>query len=906
VQGYIRDNDLPTISAGNASAIESDDLLIFTVTLSVARAEEVSVHYATGSQSATSNVDFVGTAGLLVFAPGQIVKTIAVPITNDRHVESDETLSLTLSNADGAVVVGDTYVGTIVDNDQVFITLNSLSVEESAGQATFTVSISTPSDEPITVDYTTQDGSAVAGSDYTAHSGTITIPAGQTTGEITVAILNDAEEEDGETFSLVLSNAHGGSIVDEHGVAASSFAAVSVILASDAPPVVSIGDAAVNENAGNAVFTIQLSTSSDSPVWVDFVPVSGAAIAGLDFVPYSRTTVVDATGQSDEATLVNQPALGQPGVLGPQTAAVAFNGVNQYLSLPAEAFGEYGSSTGYEVSFEVWFLAPQGASGVILGQTDAGSVPGGSAPAEGSVPAVALGTDGKLRSSLFWHGDTTNRIVSGGETRYDDGLWHHVAATYGSGVETLYIDGVEVGQQTVDNVSYSSSYRYLLATGYSDGWDGGNGGWHFFRGVLDEAAIFQRALGATEVAADYAGGVALESEGLSALYHLDEGAGSVLFEPGETSKTISIPIINDLAEEPDETFTVRLLNPVHAILGTSRGTGTIRASDPLPVIQIQDAIVDETAGNILFLVTLSVPSERTITAVYGTANDSALAGSDYTASSGTLTFSPGQTVATITVPITNDALEEAAETFFARLTSSTYSILGDGEAVGMIRASDPPPSIAIDRKTASEAAGQMVFTVSLSHASESTVTVSYTTVNSAAHFGSDFTAVAGSLAFAPGETSRTIAVPIINDLVEEVDETFFVDLSAAANAVIDVSRGIGTIEDNDAPTVSISDASVTEGGGLSFVVSLTNPSSQSVTMQYATASGTATSGVDYVNVISTTLTFGPGETSKTISIASVADTNYEANETFFCGPVESQKREPRDFCSIASDGDDFE
>ena len=96
------------------------------------------------------------------------------------------------------------------------------------------------------------------------------------------------------------------------------------------------------------------------------------------------------------------------------------------------------------------------------------------------------------------------RIVSPGAGTYNDGQWHHVAVTYANGVESLYLDGVLVGQQSAGEVAYAGGYDYFLGTGYTASWSGGNGGWHYFQGRLDEAAVYSRALTATEVAARYA------------------------------------------------------------------------------------------------------------------------------------------------------------------------------------------------------------------------------------------------------------------------------------------------------------------------------------------------------------------------------------------------------------------
>ena len=136
---------------------------------------------------------------------------------------------------------------------------------------------------------------------------------------------------------------------------------------------------------------------------------------------------------------------------------------------------------------------------MILSQTIAGATPGG-AIAGGYVPVVQLGTDGKIRSTMFWHGDVNARIVSPGTTTYNDGQWHHVAVTSAGGIETLYLDGVAAGQQSRPQVAYAAAYSYVLGTGQTSQWAGGNGGWQFFSGQLDEAAIYRRALTAAEIA----------------------------------------------------------------------------------------------------------------------------------------------------------------------------------------------------------------------------------------------------------------------------------------------------------------------------------------------------------------------------------------------------------------------
>jgi len=167
--------------------------------------------------------------------------------------------------------------------------------------------------------------------------------------------------------------------------------------------------------------------------------------------------------------------------------------------------------------------------------------------------------------------------------------------------------------------------------------------------------------------------------------------------------------------------------------------------------------------------------------------------------------------------------------------------------------------------------------VNLDAPSKHTVSVNYATADGSASAGSDYGAVSGRLSFAPGETSKTIAVPVYGDRLPEPNETFFVNLSGAQRAKIADGQGVVTIAE-DEPRLSIGDAAGTAvytldgttGTTLTFTVSLAVAYDQAVTVDYATADGTATAGVDYV-ATSGTLTFAPGETTKTITVQVLGD-----------------------------------
>ena len=352
-------------------------------------------------------------------------------------------------------------------------------------------------------------------------------------------------------------------------------------------------------------------------------------------------------------------------------------------------------------------------------------------------------------------------------------------------------------------------------------------------------------------------------------------SGTTLTVPaGVISFTVTVPTTTTGGTEGPETLPLTI--------GGVTGTGTIAETGNFtPNITIDDVTVNESQGNATFTVSLSQASANTVTVQYSTSNGTATAGSDYTARAlTTLTFAPGQTTQTITVNVTEDAVVEPNQTFNVNLTSATNANILDNQGVATIV--DNEPKISINDVTVNEAAGTATFTVTLSDSAASNVTVQYSTSDGTATAGSDYTASAlATLTFAPGETTKTVTVNIANDTTVESSETFNVNLSnASTNATIVDAVGVVTIVDNE-PRISINDVSVNEGAGTAtFTVTLSQAATGNVTVQYATANGTATAGADYTAAALTTLTFAPGETSKTITVAVVNDPAVEGNESF--------------------------
>jgi hypothetical protein len=197
-------------------------------------------------------------------------------------------------------------------------------------------------------------------------------------------------------------------------------------------------------------------------------------------------------------------------------------------------------------------------------------------------------------------------------------------------------------------------------------------------------------------------------------------------------------------------------------------------------------------------------------------------------------------------------------------------------------AADPPSVGSTDPSVTEGDSGtkNATFVVSLSAASTDAVTVDYATGDSSATAPADYARTTGTLTFAPGETSKSVTVAVVGDTMDEHHETFFLNLSNPTNAGLAELRGIATILDNDAlPTLSLSDASASEGDAASFTATLSARSGKTVVVNYATGDGTATALADY-SASSGTLTFAPGETSRALTVATTEDGDVEPTETF--------------------------
>lgn len=303
------------------------------------------------------------------------------------------------------------------------------------------------------------------------------------------------------------------------------------------------------------------------------------------------------------------------------------------------------------------------------------------------------------------------------------------------------------------------------------------------------------------------------------------------------------------------------------------------------------SVVEGNAGTTTLTVPVFLfpPSSSTVTVAYAATGGTAIQGTDYTLSPGTLTFPSGTTTQNVSITVIGDTAPELDETIILTFSNPVGATLPSTLGLGFIRDDDSPVRITIDDPFVFEGNSgttTLSYVVSLNRPTSAATTVTYQTTGGTATAGTDYVAVpATTLTIPAGETEAVITVTVNGDTVVEPDETVDVTLSGASGgALILTPTATGTIVDDDGPaTLAISGDSVHEGCDgtttLSFDVQLSHPVGTAVTVTYATANGTATAGSDY-QAASGTITIPAGEDSATIRVTVNGDPDVEPDETF--------------------------
>jgi hypothetical protein len=752
-------------------------------------ASGVTVGFAVVGGTATNGTDYTLAQGTLTFGANETTKIVVVPVANDTLDEPDETVVVVLSNLQGGATVGALRLTTltITDNDAggvLQFAAAASTAPETAASTTLRVTRSGGLAGGVTVDFAVTGGTAINGIDYTLTAGTLTFEAGQTSRDITVTLRTDTSAEGPETVLVTLSNPTGGAtlgplqtatltIVDDEAAVGFSLPAFSVTEATAAATITVVRTGPLTQPASVVVRT------------VDATGGGNVAIPGVDYLPLPPTTVTFPAGMASRTVTV--AVLNDARRDGPRTVALALSQPSAGLVLGTQrttALTILDDDVGGVIQFSAdTFTAVEATGRATLTLTRTGGRAGGASATFVARFLSRFGSATRTSSGVvtFGPGQATQTIV------------------LALGNDTLDRDEralVELGDPT-GGATIGNRQRALLVVT-----DSSAGGVLRFTTSAVTALEGSTALLTVTRTGGLAGGVTVSFFTFvpsAAVNGLDFvlAPGVLVFEQGETTKTIAVPILGDALLEGPETFVVNLSNPSGgATLGTpSSATITILDAEAVVGFALPSLTISEGAASATVTVLRSGPLTSTATVqfrtVEGVGGGSAVPDVDYRAVPlTTLTFPAGMGSRTVTVPLLNDTAFDGQRFINLELSNPSAGLalgttarrmsigLTDDEGFGRVEFAAPA-------FFASESAGVATVRLVRSLASPSGklgsgARVDIVVTGGSATNGVDYTLATGTVTFEAGETTKTFTFPIASDGVAEGPETITLQLQNAS------------------------------------------------------------------------------------------------------------------------------
>ena len=946
------DDGPPTLSINNPSVTEVDSgttsTLTFTVQLLPQSGNTVTVDYAdTRTGDATSGgTDYETLAGgTLTFAPGQTSKSVAVTVNGDDIDELDETVVVRLSSPSNATFTGGATTldgtGTINDNDSTptvsvadaaAVSEGDVAAPDPPNNMTFAVTLSADSGLGVTVPYTLS-GTATAGTDYTEPDPrSVTITAGMTQASITIPVAGDEVDEENETITVTLgtptnatvSTAEGagvasGTITDDdtRGVSVTP-TALTVAEADDTNTAATREDQktykVVLTSQPTGAVTVNLKSGDESVARIN----TASLLFGTGDWKSERTVtvtgqpdVIDNTGNERFTTIAHTVS-----AAGTDYASETAEGVTVTvtdddaapsgitLTANPDSVMENGGAKTITIT-----AAVNDATRYADAKTVTVSVGGGTAISGEDYTAVesfdiTIGAGEDDASNTFTLTPENDVLAEGSETIDVTGTLSGITITPDeitltdddaapSGI-TLSVDTNGAEDGTPDTVAEDAGATVVTVTATVNG--------------------ETRYVDAKTVAVSVADNTAASPADYAAVnnFNITIAAGAA-----SQSGSFTVTPVDDDLDESNETINVTgTLNSV-TITGA---TVTLTDNDDPVSFSIAAAEATE-GGKVTFTVSRAGAEDNVASVKIATATDSgddvnAADADDYTAiaTAQTLNFAKDITSQTVEVQTTQDDLFEPDETFKAVLSEPALADgdpgtgvtieSGKGTAIGTIKNDDTQPSFAVADASASEG-DAITFTVTRSGAMDNAVSVKWNTkadssdgANAAS--ASDYTEMttATKLDFAKGVGTQTFTVSTTEDALDEENETFLVELTAAEGGTISDAEATGTITDDDAApggiTLSVdtngstsgTPSTVAEDAGATVVtvtatVNGTTRYVDAKTVAVSVADDTAASPADYAAVSSFNITIAAGAASHTgnFTVTPVDDDLDEANET---------------------------
>ena len=858
------------------------------------------------SGTAISGSDYtLAVTGSATIAAGQNSVTVNIPVTDDDIVESTETIqaSFTANSAYGFTVQNSAVSMDILDNDKATITLvGPVSVNEGDAGTTnleFDVKLNKELSSTITLKYKTTDGTALAGSDYVAKTGTLSFKTAGQTEKISIPVTGDLSIEQDETIKVSLfdlsDNISGKlTLVDPE--------VTGLILNDDGGDItITHKDGAEAGDTPEFTFSLPTGITSAQPTIIQY-KLEGKAVSGTDFTGASTSITIPA---GDNSVSLKLPVVDDAIVEMDEDVELTVTSVDngrvmantfQRLNIADNDIATL-SLSGPVVTTEANTGTTTATFTVTLDKETSKGFSIDYATADGTAK-VSDNDYLPASTSLSFNGTAAGEtksfaVVINGDTKIEkDETFKvelsNISETFKdkSGADHLSFDS-KISTGTIKNDDSAS----ILIAGESgtEGVKGGRFTFSLSQGTVDEDVKVSYNLtgDATGAGTDYQGAT----------------TGTVIIPTGQTSVVLELPVVDDALLEDTESIVLNANSVISSYaIALSNSTETITVTDNDQAVLTLNGLSitegDDGVKTATFSVSLDKGTSKGFKVDYATVDGTATSvDADYVAKSDKLQFAGNAgEVQTVEVVINGDRKIESDEMFSLLLSNLSYNysnrltwaaasakatILNNDQSEIFITSSNG--------KEAGPVSASFEFSYKPGYSSDKNAVIQYS-LSGAAVSGTDYTGSASSsLTILAGQTKATLTLPVTDDQVVEDREEVKLTVSSVnsdnATSITDKVKSLD-IEDNDEATLTLSnDVTITEGSSgqkmANFTISLDKETSSGFTLAYATADQTAkTSDNDYI-ANNGTLTFsGTAGESKTVSVAINGDLKIEADEMF--------------------------
>ncbi|HJQ24568.1 MAG TPA: Calx-beta domain-containing protein [Blastocatellia bacterium] len=919
--------DLPDVSVAVAPASVAEDSgsgLVYTFTREAAKPYALTVNFSVGG-TATFNTDytqtgaasFTASSGTVTIAAGSSTAMVTVTPTADTTVEPNETVLLTVTSGIGYDVgVPPAATGTITNDDtDVSVAVSPASVaEDGASNLVYTFTRNGVTTNALTVNFTV-GGTATFNTDYTqtgaatftVASGTVTFSAGSTTATVTIDPTADSTVEPDETVILTVTSGTGYNVANPN-------TATGTITNDDTDVTLAVSPTAVAEDgASNLVYTFTRSGVTTNALTVNFT-VGGTATFNTDYTQTgaatftaSSGTVTIAAGQTTATVTIDPTAdtTVEPDetVILTVTSGSGYNAAN-----PNAATGTItNDDTSVSVAVSPSSVAEDSGTGLVYTFTRAGVTSnaltvnftvGGTATFNTDYTQTGAATFTASSGTVsFSAGGTTASVTvtPTADTSFEPDETVMLTVTSGSGYT---VGSPSSASGTIANDDTEVSVAVSPSSVNEDGAQ--NLVYTFTRAGLTTGTLTVNftVSGTATFNTDYT---------QTGAATFTASSGTVTIAAGQTMATVTIDPTADSTVEPDETAVLTVTGGSGYTVGSpAAATGTISNDDTDVTVAVSPtAVAEDGAANLVYTFTRNGVTSGALTVnftVGGTAtfnNDYTVTGAaSFTASTGTVTFSAGNSAATVTVDPTADMAGEPDETVILTLASGTgYNVSSPNSASGTILNDDTAVSVAVSPASVAEDSGSsLVYSFTRSGDTSTPLTVNFS-VGGTATFSSDYTqmgaatfiASSGTVMIGIGSSMATVTITPMADSTVEVDETVILTVTSGSGynpGAPMAATGTITNDDTDV-TLAVSPASVNEDGASNLVYTFTRNgvTTNALTVNF-TVGGTATFNTDYTatgadsfTASSGAVTIAAGQTTATVTVDPTADSTVEPDET---------------------------